>query len=82
MVEATDMVDQIKAIKSAEERQCMREVAAMQDAVMAKVREFIRPGLKDFEIAAYAQYVGQLLGSEQGIFLCLCGGRNYSRIEV
>ena len=70
LVDATDIVDQIKAIKSAEERQCMREVAAMQDAVMAKVREFIRPGLKDFEIAAYAQYVGQQMGSEQGIFLC------------
>src|SRR5208282_4392182 len=27
-------------------------------------------GLKDFEIAAHAQYVGQQLGSEQGIFLC------------
>ena len=37
---------------------------------MAKVREFTRPGLKDFEIAAYAQYLGQQLGSEQGIFLC------------
>ena len=70
VVDATDMVDEIKAIKSTEEQQCMREVAAMQDAVMAKVREFIRPGLKDFEIAAYAQYVGQQMGSEQGIFLC------------
>jgi Xaa-Pro aminopeptidase len=48
----------------------MRRVAAMQDEVMARVRGFIRPGLKDFEIAAYAQYVGQQLGSEQGIFLC------------
>ena len=26
--------------------------------------------IKDFEIAAYAQYVGQQQGSEQGIFLC------------
>ena len=70
MVDATDMVDQIKAIKSAEERGLMRQVTAMQDEVMARVREFIRPGLKDFEIAAHAQHVGQQLGSEQGIFLC------------
>lgn len=69
IVDATDMVDRIKAIKSAEERGFIRQVAAMQDEVMARVREFIRPGLKDFEIAAYAQYVGQQLGSEQGIFL-------------
>lgn len=70
VVDATDMVDRIKAIKSAEERTLIRQVAAMQDAVMAQVHSFIRPGLKDFEIAAYAQYVGQQLGSEQGIFLC------------
>ncbi len=70
VVDATDMVDRIKAIKSVEERGLIRQVALMQDEVMARVREFIRPGLKDFEIAAYAQYVGQQLGSEQGIFLC------------
>lgn len=70
LVDATDLVDGIKAIKSEEERGFIRQVAAMQDQVMARVREFIRPGLKDFEIAAYAQYVGQQLGSEQGIFLC------------
>ena len=70
LVDATDLVDRIKAVKSEEERGFMRQVAAMQDEVMARVREFIRPGLKDFEIAAYAQYVGQQLGSEQGIFLC------------
>ncbi len=70
LVDATDMVDRIKAIKSEEERGFMRQVAAMQDEVMARVHAFIRPGLRDFEIAAYAQYVGQQLGSEQGIFLC------------
>jgi Xaa-Pro aminopeptidase len=70
VLDATDLVDRIKAIKSAEERTLIRQVAAMQDEVMRRVTEFIRPGLKDFEIAAYAQYVGQQLGSEQGIFLC------------
>jgi Xaa-Pro aminopeptidase len=70
VVDATDLVDRIKAVKSEEERAFIRQVAAMQDEVMARVAEFIRPGLKDFEIAAYAQYLGQQLGSEQGIFLC------------
>src|SRR5580692_74817 len=73
VVDATDTIDRIKAIKSAEERSLIRRVAAMQDEVMVKVREFIRPGVKEFEIAAYAQYVGQQLGSEQGIFLCSSG---------
>jgi Xaa-Pro aminopeptidase len=70
LIDATDMVDRIKAIKSPEERACIGQVAAMQDEVLRRVREFVRPGLKDYEVAAYAQYVGQQLGSEQGIFLC------------
>jgi Xaa-Pro aminopeptidase len=70
VVDATDMVDRIKAVKSPEERACIGQVAAMQDEVLKRVRDFLRPGLKDFEVAAYAQYVGQQLGSEQGIFLC------------
>jgi Xaa-Pro aminopeptidase len=70
MVDATDMVDEIKAIKSPEEIALVRQVAAMQDEVMARVSKFIRPGLKEFEIAAFAQHAGQELGSEQGIFLC------------
>jgi Xaa-Pro aminopeptidase len=70
IVDATDMVDRIKALKSAEERGLIRAVAAMQDEVMTRVAAYLRPGLADFEVAAYAQYVGQQLGSEQGIFLC------------
>jgi Xaa-Pro aminopeptidase len=70
LVDATDLVDHIKAIKSAEERELIGQVAVMQDEVMRRVLQFVRPGLKDFEIAAYAQYVGQQLGSEQGIYLC------------
>ncbi len=67
--DATDLVDAIKAMKSAEEQARIREVAALQDAVIAAVAAWVTPGKRDFEIAAYAQYVAQGLGSEQGIFL-------------
>jgi Xaa-Pro aminopeptidase len=67
--DVTGQIDAIKALKSEEERGLIRQTAAMQDAVLAKVREFVRPGLKEFEVAAYAQYTGQQLGSEQGIFI-------------
>ena len=70
VVDATDMVDRIKAIKSEEERGLIRRVAALQDEVLQRVTRFVRPGLRDFEVAAYAQYIAQQLGSEQGIFLC------------
>ncbi len=67
--DATDLVDRIKAIKSAEEQSRIRETAALQDTVIDAVARWVTPGQRDFEIAAYAQYVAQGLGSEQGIFL-------------
>jgi Xaa-Pro aminopeptidase len=70
LVDASDTVDLIKAVKSAEELEMIRRTAAMQDEVMRKMQEHLKPGMKDFEAAAYAQYIGQLNGSEQGIFLC------------
>jgi Xaa-Pro aminopeptidase len=69
LADVTGQIDGLKAIKSEEEQGLIRKTAAMQDAVLAKVRQWVRPGLKEFEVAAYAQYTGQQLGSEQGIFI-------------
>ena len=69
-VDLTDAIDRVKAIKSAEELEHCRQTAAMQDRVFAKVVAAIKPGMRDIELSALAQYEGQLLGSEQGIFLC------------
>jgi len=69
-VDATDLVDRIKAIKSDEEIALIRRAAAMQDAQWAKVVNTLKPGMRDSEITALAQYQGELLGSEQGLFRC------------
>lgn len=69
-VDATDLVDRIKAIKSDEEIALIRRAAAMQDAQWAKVVNAVKPGMRDSEITALAQYEGELLGSEQGLFRC------------
>jgi len=68
-VDATDFVDRLKAIKSEEEIALTRRCAEMQDAVFAKVARAIKPGMRDVDVTALAQHEGQLLGSEQGIFL-------------
>jgi Xaa-Pro aminopeptidase len=68
-VDATDFVDRLKAIKSEEEIALTRRSAEMQDAVFAKVARTIKPGMRDIDVTALAQHEGQLLGSEQGIFL-------------
>jgi Xaa-Pro aminopeptidase len=68
LVDASDLVDRIKAIKSPEEIALLRATAAMQDTLFAKVVAAIKPGMRDCDLGAIAQYEGQLLGSEQGIF--------------
>lgn len=68
-VDATEMVDGIKAVKSEDEMERLRQTAAMQDQIIAEVGRAIKPGMRDFEVTALAQYLGQQKGSEQGIFL-------------
>jgi len=68
-LDATEMVDLLKATKSAEDIAAIRRAAAMQDEILVRVRDYIRPGMRDFEIMAHAQHVGQTLGSETGYFL-------------
>ena len=69
-VDASDVVDRIKSVKSEEELTLIRRTAAMQDAAMDAVFKAIRPGMRDLEVAAIAEQVGHSLGSEQGLFLC------------
>jgi Xaa-Pro aminopeptidase len=72
-VDASDVVDRIKAVKSQEEIALMRRTAAMQDAAMEAVFAAIKPGMRDLEVAAVAEQVGHRFGSEQGLFLCASG---------
>ncbi len=69
-VDAADMVDRIKTIKSAEERELIRRAAAMQDGAMRAAFAAIEPGMRDRDIAAIAQCYSQRHGSENGIYLC------------
>ena len=70
LVEASDLVDRIKVIKSAEEQDLVRRAAAMQDGAMRAAFAAIEPGLRDRDIAAIAQSYSQRHGSEHGIYLC------------
>jgi|SRR5579863_2255546 len=65
----TDFVDRAKAVKSEEELDLIRKTAELQDHVFSKVIAQVRPGMRDSDVTAIAQFEGQLLGSEQGIFL-------------
>jgi Xaa-Pro aminopeptidase len=69
-VDATDMVDHIKAIKSGEERDLIRRSAAMQDGAMRAAFAAIEPGMRDRDVAAIAQCYSQRHGSENGLYMC------------
>ncbi len=68
-IDVTPDIDAIKAVKSEEEIGLIRQTARLQDEVFAEVLREIRPGLRDIDVTSIAQRKGQLLGSEQGIFL-------------
>ncbi len=68
-VDATDLVDDIKAIKSDEELSLIRLAADVQDKAMEEAFRAIKPGMRDHEIMALAQYTVQKLGSEQQLIM-------------
>lgn len=68
-VDAADLVDQIKAIKSDEEISFIRKTAALQDEAMDHAKKVIRPGRRDFEIIADIIHRVTDLGSEEQLVL-------------
>ena len=69
-VDASDLVDRIKGIKSEEEMELIVRTARMQDGAMKAAFDAIRPGMRDRDVVAAAQYYSQTHGSEQGLYLC------------
>ena len=72
-VEATDLVDQIKAIKSDEEIALIKKTVALQDEAMEYAKKAIRPGRRDFEIIADIVHKVTDLGSEEQLVIGASG---------
>jgi Xaa-Pro aminopeptidase len=72
-VDATDLVDDIKVIKSAEELQVIRETAWMQDGCFQAVLDGIKPGMSDLELTGVAEMYAMEHGSEQGWYMAGSG---------
>jgi Xaa-Pro aminopeptidase len=69
-IDATEMVDVIKVIKSPEELELIKRAALMQDGAMRAAFNAVKPGMRDTDVAAVAQHYSQTQGSENGIYLC------------
>jgi Xaa-Pro aminopeptidase len=66
-VDATEWVDEIKVLKSAEEIELIKGTAALQDACIDYLKGVIKPGLHDYEIYAEAHYFLKKNRSERGL---------------
>jgi Xaa-Pro aminopeptidase len=66
---ATDLVDEIKAVKSEEEIQVIKETAKMQDIVWGAVLAMVRPGVREYEIRAEIQRLYWNWGSEEQLIM-------------
>ena len=64
-VDATEWVDEIKVIKSPEEIELIKATAALQDRAIEHLKKTIKPGMRDFEVLAEAQYSTVRSGSER-----------------
>jgi Xaa-Pro aminopeptidase len=68
-VDATDAIDQFKAIKSDEEIALIKKTVALQDEAMEYAKKVIKPGRKDFEIVADVVHKVTELGSEEQLVI-------------
>ena len=65
-VDATEFIDRLKAIKSEEEIGLIKQCCEMQDAIFAKVAANIKPGMRDIDVTALAEYEGRAARQRAG----------------
>lgn len=64
-LDATEWIDEIKVPKSPEEIELIKGTAAIQDQAIEHLKKTIKPGMRDFEVLAEAQYSLVRNGSER-----------------
>lgn len=72
-IDATEWVDEIKVPKSPEEIELIKGTAALQDRAVEHLKKTIKPGMREFEVLAEAQYSCVRSGSERQLILTYSG---------
>lgn len=67
-VPASNIVKKLRAVKSQSEIEIIRKAAKIADAGVKKATEFIIPGIKEYEVAAEAEYLMRKMGSSGAPF--------------
>jgi Xaa-Pro dipeptidase len=68
IVHVSPMIDRLRAVKDANEIAKMQKSAAIADLAMEAALKAVRPGVREVEIAAEAEYIMRKLGSERPAF--------------
>ncbi len=61
-------LDTLRQVKDAAEIDCIREACRIADEAFTKVLPVIKPGVREFEVAAELEYFMRRLGSERAAF--------------
>ncbi|MBJ7602795.1 MAG: aminopeptidase P family protein [Candidatus Dormibacteraeota bacterium] len=69
LVDATDLVDEVRVVKSQEEIVSIRRTAELQDAAMRFAFDVIRPGIRGVDVTAEIERFCRVRGSESGLYL-------------
>ncbi len=77
LVPTSGLVEEIRAIKDHDEMEAIRKAVALADETYAHLREYIRPGLTEREVAWEAEVYMRQAGAEKIAFdLIIAGGPN------
>ena len=68
-VDADDLIDELKAVKSDEEIEMIKEVCVQQDEVIAWLANNIEPGMKEIDVYANIRYQCHKRGAENAIIM-------------
>jgi Xaa-Pro aminopeptidase len=65
---ASQMVSDLRCVKDASEIACVRKAAQLTDVAAETARQVIKPGIREYEVAAEVEYVMRKQGSEGTAF--------------
>ncbi len=64
----TEIMEKLTAVKDADEIAAIKKAAQISDLGFEKILEHIRPGVREFEVAAELEYIMRQAGSEKAAF--------------
>lgn len=78
IIYGSDLIRQMRAIKSEQEIECIRKACAITDKVFDYFVNYIRPGLKETDVIDELSSVMKKFGAERPLFMSLVSGAKTS----